>query len=457
MSYTPLASSAVSTPQGPSAPSTPLDKMQDITRLSTRCVRILGQNPSKFTLNGTNTYLLTPPCDWNWPARSQPLPAILVDTGDVREDYAEFLECVLRGGLIKTPGALQERVQIVITDIILTHWHHDHVGGVPFVLRMLARLRTEAGDAVPLPRIRKFVDPATDPSFLDRLQNVPLDAYEHVGGGTGVDSVIWPLRDNETIRVVDPENKELRTSVRAIYTPGHAADHSCLLLEEDNILCTGDNVLGRGSTVFEDLVLYLRSLQRCAALLSRRAATPLGVYGMPLAVAGADNVMFPGHGPVIARGRDTLARYMKHRLERDEQLLALLTCHPADRERVMEATAFADRVLTKRLHARDGAEAPWTLRQLIGVLYANYALDMYPAVARGLLLHLQKLAKDPAAIQQTPFFMQDPLPSSRWTKERPMVRSLSVPSFQRTASAIPDFPQTEKEWWEVLEVPWTLA
>lgn len=29
-----------------------LDSMSDITRLTTRTIRILGQNPSSFTLNG---------------------------------------------------------------------------------------------------------------------------------------------------------------------------------------------------------------------------------------------------------------------------------------------------------------------------------------------------------------------------------------------------------------------
>lgn len=35
------------------------DAMNDITRLNTRAVRILGQNPSSFTLNGTSLGKLT--------------------------------------------------------------------------------------------------------------------------------------------------------------------------------------------------------------------------------------------------------------------------------------------------------------------------------------------------------------------------------------------------------------
>ena len=65
-----------------------LDAMQDITRLNTRTVRILGQNPSAFTLNGTNTYLITPPSYWNLDERQSLLPAILVDTSDADRSAA---------------------------------------------------------------------------------------------------------------------------------------------------------------------------------------------------------------------------------------------------------------------------------------------------------------------------------------------------------------------------------
>jgi len=48
---------------------------------------------------GTNTYLIMPPCDWNFEDRETLLPVMLVDTGDAREDYVPFLEQVLRGNL----------------------------------------------------------------------------------------------------------------------------------------------------------------------------------------------------------------------------------------------------------------------------------------------------------------------------------------------------------------------
>lgn len=65
---------------------------------------------------GTNTYLLMPPSDWNFEDRNTLLPAMLVDTGDAREDYAPILEQVLRGNLSMQDDA-HAPVRIGITDM----------------------------------------------------------------------------------------------------------------------------------------------------------------------------------------------------------------------------------------------------------------------------------------------------------------------------------------------------
>lgn len=56
-------------------------------------------------------------------------------------------------------------------------------------------------------------------------------------------------------------------------------DHIVITLEEDKSLFSADSVLGEGSTVFEDLTEYLKSLQLILDL--------------------KPTVMFPGHGSVI--------------------------------------------------------------------------------------------------------------------------------------------------------------
>ena len=95
-----------------------------------------------------------------WQARRSLLPAVLVDAGDLNENYVPLLEMALRGSVVRDDAALSQPIRISISDIVLTHWHHDHVGGTPLVLRMLARLRQE-DPRVQVPRVHKFVEPVS--------------------------------------------------------------------------------------------------------------------------------------------------------------------------------------------------------------------------------------------------------------------------------------------------------
>ena len=426
----------------------PTDAMADITRLNERAVRILGQNPSPFTLNGTNTYLITPPVNGVWQVRKSLLPAVLVDTGDLNENYIPLLETVLRGGLVYDSTALSQRVRISISDIVLTHWHHDHVNGTPLVLRMLARLRREEPN-MHIPRVHKFFEPVSDPSLVDKCLRVPHDAYTPCGHDER--AVLWPLRDGQTITVSDPDAPSQASTLRVVFSPGHAADHASLLLEEDNVLLTGDNILGRGSTVFENLTLYLRSIQRYSELLESRPPTRSLIYSVPPGMA--ENVIYPAHGPLIPRGRDTVRRYIKHRIERDEQILALLYCDPNDKDRVMQATAYGEEILEEVCIKKRMPRIlhHWTLREMITALYASYPLKMYPAVARGVLLHLERLSRHPASMQQAPFLVSAPLPTSQWLSYglRTKCTTRNFP--------LERLPADEPEWLKALDEPWTVV
>ena len=99
----------------------------------------------------------------------------------------------------------------------------------------------------------------------------------------------------------------------------------------------------------------------------------------------------------------------------------------------------------------------WTLHQMIAVLYANYETKMYPAVARGLLLHLQKLSQPIEDLPSPPFYLADPLPTTQWAKDDRLVRSMRLPSYQRSANGIPDAASNEAEWWELMDIPWVLS
>ena len=173
-----------------------LPPLPAVERLSPLVWRLLGMNPGSFALTGTNTYLI-----------GSGERRILLDTGEGRPAYLDTLE---RG--------MREAGCSAISEIVVSHWHFDHLGGVPSVV---ARL----GGAVP---VRKFM---------------PLEKEATFGGEGAVDPFdIWPrerfvpLADGE--RLASAEGATLRV----MHTPGHANDHVALVLEEENAMFTGDNV-----------------------------------------------------------------------------------------------------------------------------------------------------------------------------------------------------------------------
>jgi glyoxylase-like metal-dependent hydrolase (beta-lactamase superfamily II) len=149
-------------------------------------------------------------------------------------------------------------------------------------------------------------------------------------------------------RLADEEIVEAgQVRLRVVHTPGHTSDHVCFDL--DGKMFTGDTVLGRGTSVIDppegDLAAYLRSLERL------RALEPTTIY--------------PGHGPVIFTPRGRLDFYLRHRLDREGQ--------------IVEALGSGSR----------------TASELARAIYADeVAEDLLPAAARSVLAHLLKLERE---------------------------------------------------------------
>lgn len=104
--------------------------------------------------------------------------------------------------------------------------------------------------------------------------------------------------------------------ILVVATPGHTADSTSFLLAQEQLLLTGDTVLGRGSTVVAhpdgELSAYLQSLERLEALTGSGVVTSIA----------------PGHGPPVADARGTIRDYRHHRRQRLADVQAVVATLP---------------------------------------------------------------------------------------------------------------------------------
>ena len=202
-----------------------------------------------------------------------------------------------------------------IAAILITHGHGDHIGGLDRLQEVLA---------CPV-----RCHPKLAPVLAERL---------------GADCVI-PLRSRELI----PTGGGV--SLRALFTPGHEDDHICYYLPADKALFSGDNILGNSSTSVRNLTQYMASLE----LMARQNPA----------------ILCPGHGQVIYDGAARIRWYIKHRQEREGQVLAALA---------------------------DGAA---TVDDVVSAVYPrNLRKNLRPAAARNAATHLAKLQAEGRVAEQ---------------------------------------------------------
>jgi glyoxylase-like metal-dependent hydrolase (beta-lactamase superfamily II) len=231
-----------------------------------------------MTGEGTNTYLYgSDPCT-------------VIDPGP---DDAAHLQAV--------HAAAADRGGIGV--ILLTHSHGDHADGAESLAALAANRVADDSDAL-----------------------TPTDLEDR-----GKIRAVAPA-------VILPRDGEEHGGLRAVSTPGHAADHVCFLTKPvdpidrerlnvttDGVCFSGDLVLGEGSTFVPpdggSLTAYMDSLRR---LQSEEI-----------------ELICPGHGPWVTDPAAKLAEYVEHREMRERRLLATLERGERSREALL-AEAWDD-------------------------------------------------------------------------------------------------------------------
>ena len=219
--------------------------------------RVIAPNPSSFTLHGTGTYII---------GEGQ------VGVVDPGPDDPVHIQAILDAVKGET-----------VSHIIITHTHRDHSPGAA-----LLKAETDAQIWGCGPhghgRVKRDNSGATSDEGADAEYKPDVLAND----GAVLDTQQW--------------------SLQAVYTPGHTSNHTCFHLREENVLFSGDHVMGWSTTIVSppdgDMHRYMQSLKK---LLLR-----------------SDDYYWPTHGPRIEQPKAFVTELIKHREEREEQIAQCL-------------------------------------------------------------------------------------------------------------------------------------
>lgn len=258
--------------------------------------RLTVGNPGMMTGPGTNTYVVGEP-DTGY---------VVIDPGP--DDAAHR-------------GRLLQATQGDIRAIVCTHSHPDHSPGA-------RPLQAALGTPAP-------------------VLGLPSGPHARADSRWSPDEA---LSDGATLRLgTTPGN---RHTLRALHTPGHAANHVCLVLEEDGLLFSGDHILNGSTTVIAppdgNMDDYLDSLQRLAQACQTHAV----------------QFILPAHGHALHQPLAVIAGLRAHRLAREAKVAQAMHRHP------------------------NGGPDDW-----LALAYDDTPKALWPVARHSLLAHVQRLQR----------------------------------------------------------------
>ncbi len=229
--------------------------------------RLTAPNSGVMTGPGTNSYLVGDPATGY----------IAIDPGPADPEHLEKLWRAAAGD---------------IRAIVCTHSHPDHSPGAAPLQALCVQVGQNAPPilglrSAPTARVASAFTPERELAHGERLV---------------LSAKVADAATNHTLQV--------------IHTPGHAANHLCLLLEEDGLLFSGDHILNGSTTVVDppdgNMADYLDSLDALDAACEKQGV----------------NFILPAHGYVLGEARGAIARLKAHRLAREAKVLAAMQTLP---------------------------------------------------------------------------------------------------------------------------------
>ena len=259
-------------------------------------LRLTAPNPGMMTGPGTNSYLVGD-ADTGY---------IAIDPGPNDRVHLERLHRAAAGD---------------IRMIVCTHSHADHSPGAA----PLAALCEHDGARPPILGL------PSEPTARKASYFIPVRV----------------LQNRELLTLSAPSHKH---TLEVIFTPGHAANHLCLVLQEDGLLFSGDHILNGSTTVVDppdgNMTKYLDSLDRLTD------------------ACDAHDIEFilPAHGYVLGRARPVIAQLKAHRLKREAKVIAAMQALP------------------------EGSMQQWVER-----VYDDVPAQLWPVALRSLLAHVERI------------------------------------------------------------------